>query len=136
MRTRLELKDGKWADIKERISVGEERLINSFSEFSVTSGESFDVGALYRNAIARVATRVVNWAGFVDTTGKEIGWMPGSPFNKRVELVERMDRRGFNELRVALDQFEADQAAADDQEKNVTADGETNSEATSLSAKP
>ena len=132
MVTRLNLSNGQWLDVKDRLKVKDKRDQHSYSVDGVSSdGQTYRFN-IVKHGIATAAIRIVNWL-VNDETGKPVAWPSGKPFKDRVEAIESLDEEVFEEIareiRLHVERVEE----ASDAAKKSTPDGETNSATTSPS---
>lgn len=131
--TRLDLGNGKWIDVKERLKVRDGRDVHTYSDPGVASDGMTYRYNLAKNQIATAAVRIINW-NLEDERGRPITWPAAMNFKDRVQAIESLDIDVFEALMAKLNDFINSLAAESEKEKNGAGDGETNSEVTSPSA--
>ena len=115
---RLELPDGQWIDVKDKLQVRDKRDVHSYSVDGVSSdGKTYRFNVV-KHQIASAAVRITGWsmpemfpAGKRATTAD------------RIAVIEGLDEDVFDAITTALDAHDKAVAAEADAEKNEIAAG-------------
>ena len=131
--TRLTLKNGQWIDVKDMMKVRDTEFVHTFAYQGISNDGKTIHYNIIKHQISTLAVRTLNWS-VTDEDGKVIHWPVGkSPHKERVEIIENLDARVFEEVSDLL-AAHIKTIEPSVTEKNATADGETDSIPTSPSA--
>jgi hypothetical protein len=106
---RLELSDGDWIEIKERLTYGEERKLAN-SALVATSANGFQVD-LARAQLLRMEIWLTDWS-FVDNNGKSVPLTPSA--------IQNLDPDTAEEIIAALDAYQEARADADPNDRIIS----------------
>ena len=87
--TRLELPGGQWLEVRDELSVGEERAAMSRQISQVGADGSFKPN-LEQVGMAETAAYIVDWS-LVDARGKQVPYSPAALSNLRPEAFAVID---------------------------------------------
>ncbi len=134
MPVRLELADGKFLVVKDKLRVRDKREVHTYSVDGVSSdGQTYRFNVV-KHQIANAAVRIVHWEGFKGDDGKAIPYPVGkATVKEKIEAIENLDEDVFEEVTKALSDFEKANEEEADAEKNEIPDGETTSSPSSQS---
>jgi hypothetical protein len=122
--TRLELPNGQFLDIKDKLKVRDTRDVHTYSVDGVSSD-----GATYRfnivkYQIAQAAVKITGWS-VTDDKGHVVPWFATASFKERIATLENLDADTFETIVTALTAHDHATEAAAVAEKNVSPDGGT-----------
>jgi hypothetical protein len=98
---RLDLSDGDWIEIKERLSYAEAQALGSASLVGLNGRGGYDID-MARFGLKRIETWLTDWS-FVDTDGKSV--------NLTVDAIRNLDPDTATEILTALDNYQAERDA-------------------------
>jgi hypothetical protein len=122
--TRLELPNGQFLDIKDKLKVRDTRDVHTYSVDGVSSD-----GATYRfnivkYQIAQAAVKITGWS-VTDEQGRVVPWFATDTFKARIATLENLDADTFEMIVAALTAHDHATEAAVVAEKNAISDGGT-----------
>lgn len=125
MITRLTLKNGQSIDVKDQQTVRDEKEVYTYANDGLNAeGQKYHI---VKHRIATAAVRIKNWT-IENADGKVIPWPgPGSPFKERIEVIESLFEKQFDQISEAITKHLNALAAAEAEEKKETPDGATDS---------
>lgn len=126
---RLDLANGQWIDIKDKLQVKDKRDVHSYSVDGVSSdGKTYRFNVV-KHQIASAAVRITGWS-LTDEypRGKRAATAD------RITAIESLDEDVFDEITAKLDEFDKAASREADEEKNETPAGVTGSEPITPSA--
>lgn len=131
--TRLELSDGNWIDVKDELSVRDERDRVGYASDGVSSdGQTYRINAT-KFEIAQAAVYIVNWSA--TRNGQPWAWLANASFKDRVAVIESLPKHALEAISRAIGAHARESKEADADSKNASAGGGViASEATSPSA--
>lgn len=111
---RLDLPDGQWIDIKDKLQVRDKRDVHTYSVDGVSSdGKTYRFNVV-KHQIATAAVRIVGWSlPAAYPNGKR------STFAERVAVIEDLDEDAFDAMTTAIGTFTKTQDDEADAEKNA-----------------
>lgn len=120
--TRLDLADGQWIDVREKLKVRDKAFINAYSVRGLSEERMVGFNVVNYN-IAHAAVRITAWA-IKDDKGRDIAY-PGSTVSpeERAKAICALDEDIFEPIADAIDAYVKSKALVT--EKNETADGVT-----------
>lgn len=126
--TTLDLGDGEWIEVREELSIGEERKAYTGAvkgSVKLENGETRTEYDAQKLSFALVVAHLVDWS-VRDDAGKRVDI---STMDKKRAAIEALDADSFDVIEKAVD--EHTKAVKD--AKKTTSEGASNSSATSLS---
>lgn len=131
--TRLDLADGNWIDVKDELTVRDERDRVGYASDGVSSdGLTYRINAT-KYEIAQAAVYITNWSA--TRNGQPWAWIAKSAFKDRVAVIESLPKHALEAISKALGtRIREDKESAETAEKKDQTSGATASEATSPSA--
>lgn len=107
---RLDLSDGDWIEIKERLTYAEERTMANSALVGLNGGGGFQVD-FARAALLRMETWLTDWS-FADEDGKSV------PLT--ASAIRNLDPDSANEIIAALDTYQEARAEADPNDRIIS----------------
>lgn len=134
--TRLELPNGQWIDVKDKLNMQDVEDKNLYSSDGVSADGQTMRFSVIRHSVATAAIYIKNWSdGLTDENGKAIRWPLEKPsFQERTKTVKKLDQDVFESLFTVLRKHAKDADEEADAEKKDAPGGATDSGATSPSA--
>lgn len=136
MATRLDLPNGQWIDVKDKLNMQDVEDKNLYSSDGVSADGQTMRFSVVRHSVAMAAIYIKNWSdGLTDENGKPVRWPLEKPsFRDRTATVKKLDQDVFEGLFAVLRKHANDSDGEDADEKKDTPGGETSSEPSSPSA--
>ena len=122
----LTLASGKSFTVRDRLKVRDKREIHTYAVDGVAADRQTYRFNVVKHQIATAAARIMNW-DLVDDLGKEIPWPTAKPFRDRIDAIESLDEKVFEELTDVLNAHLEALEAEQEKEKNDSQSGETGS---------
>jgi hypothetical protein len=125
--TRLTLPNDGFVLVKDKLKVQDKEDIHSYSvDGMATDGRTYRFNVV-KHQVATAAARILDWS-------LEPAWKPRALFKDRTAAIRNLDEDVFESIAEALSAHDKARDEAEADAKNATADGETDSAATSPSA--
>jgi hypothetical protein len=126
---RLDLPDGQWIDVKDKLQVRDKRDVHTYSVDGVSSdGKTYRFNVV-KHQIATAAVRITGWSLPVEyPNGKR------SATADRIAVIEGLDEDTFDAMTTVLDAHAKAADAEADAEKNETPAGVNGAETITPSA--
>jgi len=102
---RVDIDGGGWADLKEKLKIGDKANIESYASDGITADRTIFKFNSNRHRIATAAVRIVNLM-LLNGDDKPIEFPVGKPFDERVRVLSLLDEDVFERLYDAVDKFE------------------------------
>lgn len=136
MATRLELPNGQWIDVKDKLNMQDVEDKNLYSSDGVSADGQTMRFSVIRHSVATAAIYIKNWSdGLTDENGKPVRWPLEKPsFQERTKTIKKLDQDVFEALFTVLRKHAKDGEEEDAAEKKDAPGGETASGQTSPSA--
>ena len=136
MATRLDLPNGQWIDVKDKLNMQDVEDKNLYSSDGVSADGQTMRFSVIRHSVATAAIYIKNWSdGLTDENGKPVRWPLEKPsFRDRTQTIKKLDQDVFESLFTALRKHAKEADEVDQDAKKDTSGGETGSGPTSPSA--
>jgi hypothetical protein len=110
---RLDLPDGQWIDVKDKLKVKDKRDVHTYSVDGVSSdGKTYRFNVV-NHQIATAAVRITGWSLPTEyPNGRR------STTADRIAVINDLDEDVFDDITKALDTFDKAATAAEEAEKN------------------
>ena len=120
MAERIALSCDQWIDVRERLKVKDKRDVHSYSvDGLATDGLTYRLNVV-KHQIATAAVRITDWH-----LSGEKSYPTVSQFKDKVAAIEELGEDIFDEITAALGNSDKAKQAAEDEEKNAIAGGES-----------